>query len=71
LTYKVEGAFETLVTFGQENLGTISSFGAIQMEMGRYDDAEKAFRQALELEKGVLGPEQPESKFRVGTSLTS
>jgi Flp pilus assembly protein TadD len=33
----------------------------MQMEMGRYEEAEKGFRRALELEKRVLGPDQPET----------
>jgi tetratricopeptide (TPR) repeat protein len=37
----------------------------MQMGMGRYEEAEKGFRRALELEKRVLGLDQPETALTI------
>jgi predicted negative regulator of RcsB-dependent stress response len=41
------------------------NLAAMQMELRRYEKAEKGFRQGLELEKRVLGSDQPEIALTV------
>jgi len=53
-----------LRVYGRENLGTINSMinvAAMQAQLEHLDAAEKGFREALELEKKILGPDQPEA----------
>jgi eukaryotic-like serine/threonine-protein kinase len=39
----------------------MANLAGFQRDSGRYEEAEKDFREVLELEKRVLGPDQPET----------
>ena len=54
--------------YGRENLGTINSMmnvAAMEMDLGRTEESEKKFRELLELEQRVLGPNQPETAITI------
>jgi hypothetical protein len=49
---------------GRDNLGTVNAMtnlAGFYRDLGRYEDSEKEFRDALDIEARIFGPEQPET----------